>query len=65
MPVQWRKSTHSSGVEDEHCVELGRLASRAEVAVRDSRDPDGDRLVLSVDEFASLLGVVKRRAGGC
>ncbi|MFC6930822.1 DUF397 domain-containing protein [Actinomadura yumaensis] len=26
MTVQWRKSSFSGGVNDEHCVELGRLA---------------------------------------
>ncbi|MFI0485375.1 DUF397 domain-containing protein [Actinomadura sp. 9N215] len=39
MIVQWRKSTHSGGADDQHCVELGRLASG--VGVRDSKAPKG------------------------
>lgn len=60
MNVQWRKSTHSSGVNDEHCVELGRLAPGAGFGVRDSKDPDGGHLTLSVAEFAGLIEQVKR-----
>jgi hypothetical protein len=59
MNVQWRKSTHSSGVNDEHCVELGRLSPG--VGVRDSKDPDGEHLTLSVAEFAGLIEQVKQR----
>lgn len=58
MNVQWRKSTHSSGVNDEDCVELGRLSPG--VGVRDSKDPDGGHLTLSVAQFASLIEQVKR-----
>ncbi|MEU8804922.1 DUF397 domain-containing protein [Spirillospora sp. NPDC048819] len=60
MNMQWRKSTHSSGVDDQHCVELGRLAPGAGIGVRDSKDPDGGRLTLSVAEFAGLIEKVKR-----
>ncbi|TDC89948.1 DUF397 domain-containing protein [Actinomadura sp. 7K507] len=62
MNVQWRKSTHSSGVNDEDCVELGRLAPRVGIGVRDSKDPDGGHLTLSVAEFASLVECVKRHS---
>ncbi|WP_165488476.1 DUF397 domain-containing protein [Actinomadura formosensis] len=58
MIVQWRKSTHSGGANDEHCVELGRLSPG--IGVRDSKDPDGGHLTLSVVEFASLIERVKR-----
>ncbi|MFE9105229.1 DUF397 domain-containing protein [Actinomadura geliboluensis] len=58
MAVQWRKSTHSSGVDDQHCVELGRLGSGAGIGVRDSKDPDGGHLALSV--FAGLIEQVKQ-----
>ncbi|MFI0370843.1 DUF397 domain-containing protein [Actinomadura sp. 1N219] len=58
MNVQWRKSTHSSGVNDEHCVELGRLASS--IGVRDSKDPDGGHLALTVAQFAGLLEQIKQ-----
>jgi hypothetical protein len=59
MNVQWRKSTHSSGVNDEDCVELGRLSSG--IGVRDSKDPGGGHLTLSVAEFAGLIEQVKQR----
>lgn len=60
MNVQWRKSTHSSGVNDEHCVELGRLVPGAGIGVRDSKDPDGGHLTLSIAEFAGLIEQIKR-----
>lgn len=60
MNVQWRKSTHSSGVNDEDCVELGRLAPGAGIVVRDSKDPDGGHLALSIAQFAGLIEQVKR-----
>ncbi|MEV4670720.1 DUF397 domain-containing protein [Actinomadura sp. NPDC049382] len=63
MTVQWRKSTHSSGVNDEDCVELGRLVSEAGIGVRDSKDPDGMRLTLSVVQFADLIEQVKQHRG--
>lgn len=60
MNVQWRKSTHSSGVNDEDCVELGRLVPGAGIGVRDSKDPDGGHLTLTVAQFASMIEQVKR-----
>ena len=63
MAVQWRKSTHSSGVNDEDCVERGRLAPGAGIGVRDSKDPDGGHLTLSVVQFADLIEQVKQHRG--
>ncbi|SNT52977.1 protein of unknown function [Actinomadura meyerae] len=60
MNVQWRKSTHSGGANDEHCLELGRLEPGAGIGVRDSKDPDGGYLPLSVAAFAELIEQVKR-----
>ncbi|WP_396454293.1 DUF397 domain-containing protein [Actinomadura sp.] len=60
MIVQWRKSSYSGGVNDEQCVELGRLALGAGVGVRDSKDPARGYLTLSVVEFADLIEQVKR-----
>ncbi|SNR65863.1 DUF397 domain-containing protein [Actinomadura mexicana] len=60
MSVRWRKSTHSSGVNDEHCVELGRLAPGAGIGVRDSKDPDGGHLALTAAEFGALLARLKQ-----
>ncbi|MEV3919544.1 DUF397 domain-containing protein [Actinomadura coerulea] len=61
MSVRWRKSTYSSGVNDEHCVELGHLAQGTEVGVRDSKDPDGGHLSLTVAQFADLIEQIKNR----
>ncbi|TDC49065.1 DUF397 domain-containing protein [Actinomadura sp. KC345] len=60
MIVHWRKSSHSGGVDDHQCVELGRLAPGAGIGVRDSKAPDGGHLTLSVAEFADLIERVKR-----
>ncbi|MUN39679.1 DUF397 domain-containing protein [Actinomadura litoris] len=53
----WRKSSHSTSTGGE-CVELTRL--RGGVAVRDSRDPDGLTLIVSRDDFASLVTSLKQ-----
>ncbi|GAA1854236.1 DUF397 domain-containing protein [Actinomadura bangladeshensis] len=60
MIVHWRKSSHSGGISDQQCVELGRLAPGAGIGVRDSKDPDGGHLTLSAAEFAGLIEQVKR-----
>ncbi|TMR40736.1 DUF397 domain-containing protein [Actinomadura geliboluensis] len=61
MAVQWRKSSYSGGVNDEQCVELGRLAPG--VGVRDSKDSGGGHLTLSVAQFAVLIEQVKQHRG--
>ncbi|GAA1780096.1 DUF397 domain-containing protein [Actinomadura chokoriensis] len=61
MIIQWRKSSHSGGANDEQCVELGRLAPGAGIALRDSKDPDGGHLTLSVAQFAGVIEQVKQR----
>ena len=58
MNVQWRKSTHSSGVNDEDCVELGQLSSG--IGVRDSKNPDGGHLTLTTAEFADLIKQIRQ-----
>ncbi|MFG1851767.1 DUF397 domain-containing protein [Actinomadura geliboluensis] len=58
MTIQWRKSSYSGGVNDEQCVELGRLAPG--VGVRDSKDPGGGHLALSVVQFADLIEQIKQ-----
>ncbi|MCW2941097.1 MAG: hypothetical protein JWN00_4082 [Actinomycetia bacterium] len=58
MTVQWRKSSRSTAVNDEACVELAQF--RAGVGVRDSKNPDGGHLNLSGAQFTVLLGRVKR-----
>ncbi|TYK52543.1 DUF397 domain-containing protein [Actinomadura decatromicini] len=58
MIVQWRKSSHSGGADDQHCVEVGRLAPG--VAMRDSKAPGSGHLTLSVAQFADLLEQIKQ-----
>jgi hypothetical protein len=60
MTVQWRKSSHSGGASDEVCVEVAGLPDA--VGIRDSKDPDGDRLAVSGDVYGVLVRKIK--AGG-
>lgn len=60
MIVHWRKSTHSGGISDQQCVELGRLVQG--VGVRDSKDPDAGHLRLTPAAFAALLDGIKQRS---
>ncbi|MFD0683096.1 DUF397 domain-containing protein [Actinomadura fibrosa] len=52
-----RKSSHSGGDSDPACVELAWAVD--EVWVRDSKDPDGERLAFGQQEFAGLVVRVK------
>jgi hypothetical protein len=54
----WRKSTYSGG-NGGQCVEVA-LNLPAIVAVRDSKDPDGARLVLTPAAWAAFAGRVRR-----
>jgi uncharacterized protein DUF397 len=54
--VQWRKSRHSAQ-EGGSCVELADLS--AAVGVRDSKNPDGPKLLFSRRELGSLVARVK------
>ncbi|MUN42288.1 DUF397 domain-containing protein [Actinomadura litoris] len=53
----WRKSSHSGGTGGE-CVEMASAPGL--VAIRDSKDPHGPKLVIPRDTFASLVTVLKR-----
>lgn len=50
--VAWQKSRRSN--PSGNCVELAALPG-GEVAVRNSRDPEGPALVYTVDEIAAFL----------
>jgi Domain of unknown function (DUF397) len=53
--TDWRKSSHSSG--QGACVEVADL--RAAIAVRDSKDPDGPRLVFPTADWQAFTDAVK------
>lgn len=50
--LRWRKSSYSGG-EGNECVEVADL--RIRVAVRDSKNPGGDVLVLSARSFSAFI----------
>ncbi|RFS84822.1 DUF397 domain-containing protein [Actinomadura spongiicola] len=50
-PLRWRKST-KSGSDGGTCIEVAELNS--EVAVRDSKDPEGPKLAFGRAAFAAL-----------
>lgn len=54
--VDWRKSSHS-GQEGGDCVELADLT--AAVAVRDSKNPAGPKLIFSRRDLGSLVERIK------
>jgi uncharacterized protein DUF397 len=53
----WRKSTYSSST-GQNCVEVSTSLFGI-VAVRDSTDPSGPKLLLSPSEWRSFLGRLK------
>ena len=53
----WRKSSYSSG-NGGQCVEVARDPAGV-VAVRDSKDPDGPKLVIGHGEWRAFTGRVK------
>ncbi|WP_207400783.1 DUF397 domain-containing protein [Actinomadura roseirufa] len=58
--ARWRKSSRS-GDNGGQCVEVAGLV--VAVGVRDSRDPDGPKLLFSPAEWALFLRRLK--GGGC
>jgi Domain of unknown function (DUF397) len=54
----WRKSSHSGG-NGGQCVEVAQDLP-AIVAVRDSKDPDGARLILTLGAWTAFVDRVKR-----
>jgi hypothetical protein len=56
--VAWRKSSHSHSSGE--CVEVAVFPSGF-VGVRDSKDPDGPRLMVSRHAFGALLDRAMRQ----
>ena len=56
----WRKSSYS-GTNGGDCVEVARTLPTA-VAVRDSKDPDGPKLIFTVADWAAFTTTL--RTGG-
>ncbi|MEV0438957.1 DUF397 domain-containing protein [Streptomyces spectabilis] len=56
----WVKSSYSNGQGGE-CIEWapGRAAATGEFLVRDSKDPNGPRLILTREGFAGLVEFAK------
>ncbi|GAA2449990.1 DUF397 domain-containing protein [Actinomadura vinacea] len=52
----WRKSSYTTS-NGGNCVELASVPGT--VAVRDSKDPDGPKLVVSRDGFRRLTEAIK------
>lgn len=55
--VNWRKASYS-GTNGGGCVEVASGLPRI-VAVRDSKDPDGPRLVFTTADWQAFTGQVK------
>lgn len=55
---EWRKSSHSGGMNDDACVELAMLD--ALVGIRDSKCPEGGHLELGPESFVRLLEHVRQ-----
>ncbi|MEV7965798.1 DUF397 domain-containing protein [Sphaerisporangium sp. NPDC088356] len=55
--AEWRKSTHSSG-DGNDCVEVATSLSNV-IAVRDSKNPDGPKLIFTQPEWHAFIAGVK------
>ena len=53
MTLTWRKSSHSGTQGGSDCVELARIGEA--VGIRDSKDPDGPKLLVSRKALKAAL----------
>jgi uncharacterized protein DUF397 len=56
----WRKSSYSGG-NGGNCVEVAR-ALPAAIAVRDSKDPDGPKLIFTPADWAAFTTAIRASA---
>jgi Domain of unknown function (DUF397) len=61
VSTEWRKSTYSGGNGGD-CVEVARSLPRA-IAIRDSKDPDGPKLVVSAAAWQHFTAGLSHSAG--
>ncbi|MWA05467.1 DUF397 domain-containing protein [Actinomadura sp. LD22] len=54
--VAWRKSSHSQG-DGADCVEIARMPGL--IAIRDSKDPDGPRIILPAETAKAVAAAIK------
>jgi hypothetical protein len=55
--LKWRKSSYSGAGTTNDCVEVAE--SRAGVHLRDSKDPDGDQIIVSKAGFAAFINSLR------
>lgn len=56
--IEWRKSSRSGTSGQSNCVEVASIAGN--IGVRDSKLPDGPKLVFSLESFRALVAELKR-----
>lgn len=56
LKATWRKSSHS-GNDGGDCVELADLGDT--VGIRDSKNPNGPKLLVTRDELTTLVAALK------
>jgi hypothetical protein len=54
--LRWRKSSRS-GSNGTHCIELATIPDT--VAVRDSKDPEGPKLLVNREEFRHFAAAIR------
>ncbi len=59
--LTWRKSSYT-GSSGGNCVEVATSPGRA--LIRDSKNPDGNRLTVTADEWRAFVAAVKADESG-
>jgi hypothetical protein len=54
--ARWRKSSHSQ--QNGNCLEVAPVAP-SRIALRDSKNPDGPKLVFSTADWAAFISGIK------